>query len=219
MRTVSEVYEEYRIPPWLQLHQLRVAAVGKAVIEKIEGADARSVVMCCLFHDMGNILKFNLTPSAPLASMVPEGEREYWISVQKDFEAKYGKNEHHATEAIADEIGLPAAVRTLIKDMGFAKAASILRDGRPELFTVEYADQRVGPMGVLSLTERLTDGNRRYAGKYGQATPEEQARYAENVEALHGIERRLMELIEMKPEDINDALVAPSIEELRGYEV
>ena len=33
MRSTRDIYDEYRIPPWLQLHQLRVAAVGKMVCE------------------------------------------------------------------------------------------------------------------------------------------------------------------------------------------
>jgi hypothetical protein len=219
MRTVSEIYEHYRIPPWLQMHQLRVAAVGKTVAERIEGTDTSAVVLCCLFHDMGNILKFDLRSSAPLASMIPDGERAYWINVQKEYEAAYGSNEHRATEAIAREIGLPPVVLSLIRDMGFSKAASILQGSRLELFAVEYADQRVGPMGVLSLEDRLSDGNRRYAGRYGQATTEEQVPYKENVEALYCIEDRLMELAQMVPKAINDVSIAPTINELQSFRI
>lgn len=175
--------------------------------------------MACLFHDMGNILKFDLTPTAALASMMPDGQREYWISVKSDFTAKYGKSEYDATAAIAKEVGLSDVVQQLIHGMGFSKAASLLDSGSFEQLAVEYADQRVGPWGVLSLDERLADGNKRYAGKYGQESDEERERYSENVAALKKIETKLMHAAEMRPEDLNDETLAASIEELKKFEI
>jgi 5'-deoxynucleotidase YfbR-like HD superfamily hydrolase len=45
----------------LQLHQLRVAAVGQIICESIPDFDeTEEVVTTCLLHDMGNIIKFDL---------------------------------------------------------------------------------------------------------------------------------------------------------------
>lgn len=217
MRTIIDIYEAYRIPSWLQAHQLRVAAVGKTVIERIQGSDISSVVTACLLHDMGNILKFDLTPTAALAAMVPEGERDYWRSVQREFQEKYGTDEHHATDEIVKEIGVSEVVRRLIQGMGFGKSAEVLRGRNIDLCVVEYADQRVGPQGVLSLDDRIADGNRRYAGKYGQTTPEEGERYLENIEALRTIEKELMHRANMDAKDITDDAILPVIEQLRGF--
>lgn len=219
MRTILEIYAAYQIPPWLQLHQLRVAAVGKMVSERMAGVDAKSVIAACLLHDMGNILKFDLRPEAALAAMVPDGERDYWLSVQKQFRDKYGTNEHHATDAIVQEIGVSEYVRALINGMGFGKSADVVRGRNIELFAVEYADQRVGPQGVLSLEERIADGNRRYAGRYGQTTPTEVDRYLENIEALKDIERELMRLAGMSASEITDQSILPALEELRSFRI
>lgn len=219
MRTVLEIYDAYHIPPWLQEHQLRVAAVGKMVSDRIAGVDVASVIAACLLHDMGNILKFDLRPEAVLASMMPEGQRDHWLSVQKEFQEKYGTNEHHATDVIVREIGVSEVVRGLIHGMGFGKSAEVLHGGNIELCTVEYADQRVGPHGVLSLEERIADGNRRYAGKYGQTSPEEGDRYSENIEALKKIERELMRRANLEAEAITDQAILSIVEELRTFTV
>ena len=61
MRDVQEIYDAYRIMPSLQLHQLRVGAAGKLIAEHFsDSLDERSVVLACLFHDMGNIIKSDL---------------------------------------------------------------------------------------------------------------------------------------------------------------
>lgn len=219
MRTVVDIYEAYRIPPWLQLHQLRVAAVGKAVAERISRVDTNSVILACLFHDMGNILKFDLSPTAALAGIFPDDQREYWVSVKEQYRATYGASEHDATAAIVKEIGLSDEVQAYIRGMGFGKAAAILSGSPVELLIIEYADQRVGPMGVLLLEERLADGNRRYAGKYGQENDGERARYQENIAALNSIEEKLMQAAQMRPEDLNDTTLAAAIEELKKFEI
>ncbi len=62
MKTVQQIYNDYNILPLLQLHQLRVAGVAKLITESITiPVDAQAVVLACLFHDMGNIIKADFT--------------------------------------------------------------------------------------------------------------------------------------------------------------
>ena len=87
MRTVQQIYNEYRLMPTLQLHQLRVAGVAKIIADSFNGEiDKESIVLACLFHDMGNIIKFDLK-NFPEYNQ-PEGI-EYWQKVQSEFLEKY----------------------------------------------------------------------------------------------------------------------------------
>jgi hypothetical protein len=98
---------------------------------------------------------------------------------------------------------------------------SILRNGSVALHVTEYADQRVGVFGVLSIDERLEDGQKRYKGKYGELgqSPADAIRREECVAALREIERGLCARAGMRPEDITDESIAPIIDQLRTHEI
>ena len=59
---IFNIYAKYKIPPQLQTHQLRVAAVAKTICEHLwpKLSDMRTIISTCLVHDMGNIIKFDL---------------------------------------------------------------------------------------------------------------------------------------------------------------
>lgn len=213
VRTPAEIYSEYRIMPGLQMHQLRVAAVGKTVCDSLKvPIDSDAVVTACLFHDMGNIIKSDLT-------MFPEffGEHDaaYWENVKKEYLAKYGTNEHHATIAIGKELGLPEKAITLMDSVGFTHLETT-RDGASlEQKVVQYSDLRVAPHGVVSLSERLEEGRRRYEGRGHHDFPETKIRYAELVAAAEEIERQIFALANIKPDSITEESVQAAIAELR----
>lgn len=215
--TVQEVYERYRIIPALQLHQLRAAGVARILCEQHPGVrDKKSPVIACLFHDMGNIIKFDL--GAIPEFLEPEG-LAYWQKVKDEYIAKYGTDEHVATEHIVHEIGLPKEVLALIQKMGFSKAETIHTHSSTEPQIVEYGDQRVAPSGVVSLEARLSDGRRRYIAKAGHDYAASRDAFAGNAAALKKLEQQLFKDLSIKPEDITEESVAPFFEEFREYEI
>lgn len=217
MKTPREIYAHYKILPALQLHQLRVAAVGKMVTEHFSGdLDAHTITLACLFHDMGNVLKFDLTQFPEF--LEPEGV-EYWAGVKAEYEKKYGTDQHAATLAMAREIGLSDEVITCIDSVAFSKAEATLAEGSWEQKICEYADSRAAPRGILSLDGRLREARERYMKRKGEhdiaIVPED--RFEEIVEAEREIERRIFAHMSLKPEDITDASIAPIVEELWEY--
>ena len=217
MRTAQDIYDAYRIMPNLQLHQLRVAAAGKIIADHFSGTlDGNAIIIACLFHDMGNIIKFDLDVFPEFRE--PEG-LEYWRRVQREWVAKYGNDEHAASNEIAREIGLPQHVRTLIDETRFSRLEAARDDASFEQKIVKYADLRAGPFGILPMAERLEEGRLRYAGKKGYNTPEGSERYRRSAEAAAEIGKQIFAHCSIKPEDINDASAAPFIEELRNYPV
>src|SRR3989338_7998938 len=123
MKTPREIYAAYTIMPSLQMHQLRVAAVGKLICEHFnKPVNKKDVVLACLFHDMGNILKFELAMFPEFTE--PEGV-DYWESVKDKYRKKYGDDEHSATQEIMREIGLPKGIIDLMEGIGFSKVSEV----------------------------------------------------------------------------------------------
>jgi hypothetical protein len=213
MTPVSSLYQKYKIPPHLQLHQLRVAAIGKVIAEAQGGTcDVDTVVQTGLLHDMGNILKvqFHVFPQF----WEKEGVA-YWEGVQQDFEMKYGNDEHEATIAIAREIGVSETVINCFDMISFSRIDSLMSNGTLEQKIANYADMRVGPFGVLSLSERLGELKMRYSARTDRPFNLER----HNAFARHEaeLEHELFAGTQLKPSDITDAHIAPVIESLSCY--
>ncbi len=219
MRTAAEIYEAYRIPPWLQEHQYRVAAVG-ALIARAAGIDESAVILTGLFHDMGNILKIDLSPERKLSDLVDSADVPQWKAVQNEYRAKYGDDEHRASMAIAVEIGLSDDVRGMIDNMRFVKTEWILREGSMEMKIIKYADLRVAPHGILSLDGRLAEARERYRGKAfdkGETyTPES---LAATEEMCRELEHGVLAAAGIPADSLNDTTAAPVIEELKKYAI
>lgn len=117
--TVREIYNNYKIMPTLRLHQLRVAAVGQIICDSIpDFKDTKEVVVTCLLHDMGNIIKFDLNYFPEF--LKPEG-LEYWQKVKEEYIQKYGNDEHHATQSIIAELLNSGKIRECADQVGFSK--------------------------------------------------------------------------------------------------
>jgi hypothetical protein len=211
---VSEIYAQYKILPFLQLHQLRVAAVAQEIVQHFTGMiDKRAVVLACLFHDMGNIIKveFDTFPE----SFEPQGV-PYWRHVQEDFLRRFGPDEHHATIAIAHELHLPLQVVQYIDGVGFSKLERSRDSHSYEQKIVEYADLRVAPQGVVSMNERLDEARKRYANRRTDM-PADQNRYDALRAAAAEIEQQIFARTSIRPESITESSVKTIVRDLRGF--
>lgn len=213
MSSIQEIYSRYKIPPIIQTHQLRVAAVARIIAEAHAGkCDAEVVTQVGLLHDMGNIIKvqFNVFAEA----WEPEGVA-YWQAVRNDMVNQYGPDEHEATVAIAKEIGVSDIVLHCTDMMSFSHIEKVLLEGTLEEQICAYADNRVGPFGVLSLAERLEEAKQRYMYRTDRIF--DHARHEEIVHRAHELELLLFTGITLQPADITDAHIAPIIEQLSCY--
>lgn len=215
MTLITEVYSHYKIFPGLQMHQLRVAAVGKTLCDAVSAAvNTNDVVTALLLHDMGNIIKSDLSKFP--AFLEPEG-LEYWQGVQNEFFERYGRDEHAATLQIAKELGVSDDVYFLLGNMGFREACHIRDHGMLGQKICEYSDLRVSPNGVVSLQQRVDDLMRRYANTPRATLMAEEIEDRKN--ALLDIEKELFVDLSLRPEDINDARIADTIVALKGFEL
>ena len=216
VRTAQDIYDAYRIMPNLQLHQLRVAAVGKVICgNSIRETDVRTVILAGLFHDMGNIVKSDLVTFPDF--LEPEG-KAHWELVKKDFIVRYGDDEHAATAAIASEIGLSVDARALLGGIGFSKLEQTRDSISHELKVIEYADLRVGPHGVISMEARIMDAKERYANQFS-GIPTAEDSFNRLYAAARKIEEQIFADADIAPGDITEQSIQSVVQELRAYPV
>lgn len=215
MRKITDIYEEYKIMPQLQMHQLRVASVAQMICDNINlELDKNIIIKTALLHDMGNIIKFDL-PLFP-KFLEPEG-LEYWESVKSDYIQTYGDNEHEATVKIIEELGVEQEVSRIAGENRFSNMC-LHKEGQDiYLKIIHYADGRVGPNGVLSYNERMDDAGERYKDHRINIWQKEER--LKLVECGKDIEKQIFFHLNIKPEDINDQSVAPIIENLKNFEI
>lgn len=217
--TIQTIYDRYQLMPNLQLHMRRVAGVVAVMSTHARDEVSRKavgilpakteVLKACLLHDMGNIIKFDL--HAFPNSLQPAGY-EYWRSVQEDFMARYGFDETLATKRIMQELGVSARVFELASGVGFTQTAATVAGDDLGQKLCEYADTRVAPWGVVSLTERLDDLEKRYQKIFsGGAHAQKRQDFRE---LSHQLERDIFFHFDLNPAQITEAAVKTTFAEL-----
>lgn len=213
--TAQEAYDKYKIMPTLQLHQLRVAAVGQMLCDSIlDFKDTKEVVTTCLLHDMGNIIKFDLNYFPEF--LKPEG-LEYWQKIKDEYIQKYGTDEHHATQSIIAELVDSEKVKEYADQVGFSKLQETEKDVSLAKKICAYSDMRVGPHGVITIEERVADGRKRYEGRKDKVIGSD--KYEVLANALKEVEKQIFETSTIKPENITDELVKEKMKELRSFAI
>jgi 5'-deoxynucleotidase YfbR-like HD superfamily hydrolase len=212
---IQEIYTHYQIMPSLQQHMLRVASVAYIVCESFqEKVDKDNIITACLLHDMGNILKFNMDLFPDFFQ--PEG-KEFWQKVKKEYENKYGSDEHIATMKIVEELQLGNRILELVDSFQFSladKNAKVEDYGRK---ICVYADMRVEPRGIVSMEHRFEEGRKRfYLNKPGMFDKEF---FNKMTASLEQIEEELFTHMEIEPSDISDESAKNYIESLRNFEL
>jgi HD domain len=221
---IMEIYKKYQIMPNLAEHQLKVAAVGEMICEhwrrgttlNLTRNDAETIIAACLLHDMGNILKFDLTKTKSLLNM--DIDLEFWQKVKEEYLQKYGEDEHQAALKIAQEIGATPRIIELIDCIGFntGQMNAEAKDFGKKICA--YSDIRVGPRGVISLEERLADLRVRYDNKFHMMGGNEEKR-SEFENGLREIERQIFEHCNIKPSDITEEAIADRKERLKSFKI
>jgi len=203
------------------LHQLRVAAVGKLICDNFDiglseeseiKIETENVVIACLLHDMGNIIKFDLKAFPEL--LEPKGY-EYWKGVQEEFFDKYGHDEHQATFKIAKEIGINDRAFEILNAVGFTNTEKIYRQPDYNKKIILYSDQRVDINNVCSLRERLEKGRKRYMTRTLIKNKSTEEQFKKLALCAEKMEKQIFEKCRIRPEQINDQSALPVIQQLR----
>ena len=198
----------------LQMHQYRVAAVAFQICDSLEiNVDKDSVIKSCLLHDMGNIIKFNLSYFPEFNK--PEGI-EYWQDIQNQYLGKYGKDEHYATLRIAEELDVNNYIIELLNSINPLLIEVNKNGPNFDKKICIYADNRVDPSSIVSLDERSIEAKKRYENHPHYFDEESRIFFNKNIKE---IEKQIFEQSKIKPEDINNESIVPYLEKLKFFEI
>ncbi|PIR98965.1 hypothetical protein COT87_01950 [Candidatus Collierbacteria bacterium CG10_big_fil_rev_8_21_14_0_10_44_9] len=206
---IKQIYEKYQIMPQLATHMLRVAGVGKLILNgwKVK-IDQDLVIRTLLLHDMGNIAKFDLSVEGQKKFISIESENlEYWRKLQEVFWNKYGKDTHGATNAIVAELGQLDVLAILNEEYsGYTSGdeSQILRQSDAAQI-LAYCDVRVTPSGVVPMKERITDLHKRYGRELSW------------YDFLYKLEEQVREQTTIDLDSIDEHDVEPLFDELLEY--
>ena len=209
MKTIEQIYEEYKIMPNLREHMYRVAAVASIICSDFtEPIDKKEIIYACLLHDMGNIIKFDLNYFPEF--LEPEGY-DYWKKVQDDYKNKYGPKDHETTLLIVKELDIDVKILDLVDSFGFSRSCKNVSGNNFSKKICCYADMRVVPHGVVSLEDRFKEGIKRYS----------HPRFRENADmfknCIRELEKQIFSKATINPQDIRDEKVSDIIKKLKEF--
>lgn len=212
--SIREIYSRFRIPPNLQMHMMRVAAVGALVCDNWKGPaiSKEEIVAALLIHDLANIVKFNL--DSPQSTALPQGELgriEFWKAVKADVIKRYGADDHAATLKMVEEVGAPDKLKTLLDDLGKVEDGAADPAGFDDwpLKICLYSDMRVGLNGVVSIEQRIADLLHRYRG-----TPKEE-KFRKLGDIAPPVCKEVIRNTLLDPEAVNDESIESYLREFQ----
>lgn len=203
---IKQIFKTFAQPPMLIEHQLRVAAVGFLILNSlnIKNDDA---VKALLVHDLGNIVRIRV---GSFNEDYGKAGISYYQDKQKEFINKYGNIDHDVTVKMLSEIGVPRKIIELVKLVKWENILSAVRSKDIVLKILNYADMRVGPLGILPASIRIDEVNKR------KTSWPEYDLIKENVIILEG---QIFEGSIVKPEDINDDSIKNIMLMLKSWDI
>lgn len=162
MITADYIYHHYQIPDNLQQHMLQAAAVGKITAGAWQAdINLQLIVESLLVHDLGNIVKFDLEAKN---YQLDEHERglQFWRQVQTTFQQRYGLRADRANVKVVKELNFSPEIIKLLEKHDFAAIPLALENDEFELQITLYADLRLTPEGLASMSDRINDLRQRY---------------------------------------------------------
>jgi hypothetical protein len=216
---LSQVYEKYWIPPNLQQHMRRTAAVALQIVDAWCGnkpPERDAITQTLLLHDMGKIIHFDFVNTAHFFGEESKNV-EYWRQIQRDFIAKFGNDEHKAMLAIVKEVGVSDRVYGLLDAFGSTPVYYKLESDDWNLRICTYADFRTAPFGIVSVKERFEELEARYR-KSGRALSDIEALERDGQHCLE-LEQQLRPCVKIDLSEISDESIQFCFSELMQYRV
>lgn len=205
--TISKIYKRFQIPPNLAQHMFEVTATAKLILANWTGlnlnADSENLIAALLTHDLGNLAKYDFSSDFNFTLFHNDAKLiEHWKQVKKKIMQKYGTNDHEVTKNMMLELDAPKRLLEIHEMISFSNNELIYHSSDWVGKIAPYADQRVGPNGVLSLQGRFDDFAIRYKHRIPKGlTPE---RITELQTAMFATEKQIAEHMSITPEEITN---------------
>jgi hypothetical protein len=201
---IGEIYQRFSVPQNLAEHMFRVFGVV-CIISKnwiSSPLDWNLLKKLALLHDLGNIVKFNLTDDELSLK-----------DTQKMMIEKYGADDHEATGKMVKELGFDDESVETIQSKSFGNSVAISESSNFLLKILYYADMRVLPNGVGTLEDRLFDIRNRMP-KY-TSRPD----FENLIGASRDVEIQIQKCVNLPLSAINNEMIASFVSETSTYDV
>ncbi len=160
----NEIYDRFFVTNSIRNHLLRTAAVARFLVRRCQlPADENLVCAVMLLHDLGNIVKTSFQGSRFF--QYETKPRQEWLTIKEQIIKKYGEFDDEATSNMLDELGVSRRIRNVLESAKNDKILQIIENDDWAVKICAYADYRVGPESVLSLSNRFIDLEERYKKK------------------------------------------------------
>lgn len=214
------IYQNYALPLVLQNHMLRVAAVGKWIIEHWNNHSIKlneeDIIEVLLLHDIGNIVKGEDDNFKALFPDTYDMESfEYWVNMRNWIREHYGNNDLQATQNIVKEIGISEKLREMIEKKQFYNNRKTYENTDYAIKICAYADQRVAPEGIMSLNGRLNEAIKRYQNVKDASVNRSDRKVL--IQFAKKIEEQIFENVNGTPDQITDESVEVYISDLKCH--
>ncbi len=209
--TTEQIFERYRLPQLLQTHLWRTASLMELLLNHWHGPelDKELLIETMLLHDLGNLVKFDLTDTTPIM-LLSETELPMYRALQAKWHQKYGKVVDAVTVSFIKELRLangPTMSQIILAHTDGTQATTVAQNDWSQKLC-DYTDFRIAPHGLVTLQQRFDDLSKRYAAREsGWKTPE---KVAEKLSFFTTIETQLQAQI---GRDL-DQIVAADLEPL-----
>lgn len=215
---LKEIYQRYFIPDHLAKHMLEVAAVGQLITKSWQGPEIRSqlVTSTLLVHDIGNLVKFDLSDTKPGALNRNLSDIPKWQKIQRQLQERYSKNAETANVKIMQELGFPQTMVSLMQEHTFEALPIQLNNQQWEHLICTYADLRIAPQGLVSITNRLQDLRERYRKRDADWSQPET--YQQRLTSTLQTEAKLDELTQVSLPNITQKQLRQIVNQLTEYE-
>jgi hypothetical protein len=215
--SIADIYQKYGIPLNLQEHMLRSAALTYLLCQKWEGPsiNKQQILIVMLIHDMGNFAKIDYSKE----EFLPSGDKDiyYWQKKKQDFINNYGADDHVATFNIASELGFDSSILWVVLNKIFINNEMIANSDNYELKICAYADQRVGPEGIVSLKDRFDELKERYGSKSNASINHPRSEYL--IKAAFDIEDQVLSYTSIESSDTLNKKISSMIEKFLQYKI
>ena len=214
--SIEGIYNRFLVPKNLRRHMYSVASVAELLCDSIDSSvviNKDNIIAACLLHDVGNIVKIDLCCESTAGMLVKEEAENlsYWTKVKESTMAKYGRVDHEATHNMLEELEVDKDIIHILNGTGD------LFDGNGAIKINEsnicnYADLRVSPKGVLSVTERTMDFCDRCKKSSSEVLRARGIAVGASLERILEMERLLFAGARITPEGINDKSIKPYLD-------
>lgn len=212
---ILDIYKKYQIPPNLQLHMLRVAALGNYMLDHWKTPnqlDRGLITQTLLLHDMGNIIKFDLDSTLGML----KGNINHWRTIQKQFIKRYGHDEHLATNIIINEIKRGQKITNILDQIGASNFHLVIKYKDWEDKVCAYSDARIIPNGISTIKKRFEDVINRYSYR---RPPEFIEKVKISLKFALDLEQQIQSQVTIDLQKITDKDIKPYIENLKNYSI